>query len=563
MTMAKDNPISQDLYDLLATANYDPEVTDEKGQATQPNEGVVYSFDWISDTGKNYGTAVLVLGDVNDLQFFFGDNLGQGMEEPDKTEWFQFMGQLKEFATAHRYTWSPRNLNQLKHTMAGMAAIKEGLFEGYYGTRRRSYMGEETDARLVINHNRIIGENDKRYRYVESLFIETVDGERFRLPFKNLSGGKAMLEHVRQGGRPYDVRGVHIAEMVSEMAVLSRFNRARQGRMFEEATQNLVEQAEAYYRTLQETLRHMANTRGYQRYFESWTPATVTAEEALVEDLKTMFVEQSIDARIEVALPILAKIQQRDTKMKEAKIFETWIDRLSEGTWALPDTPEAQTKLNNLMSRELMVGPDAINATEQLYDIVGDDELFDILHDLAQRDPRANVWDDTDVQARLDALGVQMNTTPQAQEQPAVAPAAGTEPPQSVAEEVEISPVASAIVRRIMFNHPDLLKTYGPNLVNAAVDEVADYVGDVDEIGSSDVSGWVAQVERMLSENPPEAFGLDEGDNLATFVEEDQEAFVNKHREDPINYNAAITGAYYESDELAKIKSLAFPKQDK
>jgi hypothetical protein len=73
-------------------------------------------------------------------------------------------------------------------------------------------------------------------------------------------------------------------------------------------------------------------------------------------------------------------------------------------------------------------------------------------------------------------------------------------------EEYEPSPVAGAIVRRIMFNHPDLLKQYGPNLVNAAVDNVADYVGDVDEIGSSDVSAWVAQVERMLKENPPEAF---------------------------------------------------------
>ena len=73
----------------------------------------------------------------------------------------------------------------------------------------------------------------------------------------------------------------------------------------------------------------------------------------------------------------------------------------------------------------------------------------------------------------------------------------------------EPSPVASAIVRRIMFNHPELLQDYGPNLVNAAVSEVADYVGDVDEIGSSDVSSWVRQVERMLKENPPEAF--DEG----------------------------------------------------
>jgi hypothetical protein len=57
----------------------------------------------------------------------------------------------------------------------------------------------------------------------------------------------------------------------------------------------------------------------------------------------------------------------------------------------------------------------------------------------------------------------------------------------------------------------DLLKQYGPELVGAAVDNVADYVGDVEEIGSSDVSAWVAQVVKMLKDNPPEAF--DEGYN--------------------------------------------------
>jgi hypothetical protein len=53
----------------------------------------------------------------------------------------------------------------------------------------------------------------------------------------------------------------------------------------------------------------------------------------------------------------------------------------------------------------------------------------------------------------------------------------------------------------------DLLSKYGPVLVMQAIDEVADYVGDVEEIGSSDVSGWVKQVEQMLDSNPPEAFG--------------------------------------------------------
>jgi len=451
--MAIEN-ISQDIADLLATKDYDVKYTDGQGQDASPEESKTFAFDWVAGSGQNYGTVVIVLGDDNDLQLFFGDNLGKTMENPqDKLDWFGseretgFLPELKNFATQHRYTFSPKDINQLKHTMQGMAAIKEGLFEGYYGTRKISYVGEQTEARLVIKHNRMIGEDDKRYRYVESLFIETVDGERFKLPFVKLSGGRAMLEHVKQGGRPYDIRGQHINEIVSEMAVLSRFNRASQQRVFEGITQELVETVQHYYGELRESLQHMATGRGYSQYFESWTPADIGDETALVEDLKTMFIEQTLDARIEAALPTLAKIQQRGNAMKEAQIFENWANGIMEGTWALPDTPEAQAKLNELMSQELIVGPDATNAKEQLYDVIGDDKLFDILGDLAEQDPRANCWDDTDVQARLQELGIQMNTTPDAEQQQPVAPAAGqqapgTAPEQGVAEDQldELSP---------------------------------------------------------------------------------------------------------------------------
>ena len=443
--MAIEN-ISQDVADLLATKDYNVKYTDGQGQDSSPEEAKTFAFDWVAGSGKNYGTVVIVLGDENDLQLFFGDNLGKTMENPqDKLDWFGseretgFLPELKNFATQHRYTFSPKDINQLKHTMQGIAAIKEGLFEGYYGTRKISYVGEQTEARLVIKHNKMIGEDDKRYRYVESLFIETALGERFKLPFVKLSGGRAMLEHVKQGGRPYDIRGQHINEIVSEMAVLSRFNRASQQRVFEGVTQELVETAQHYYSELRGNLQHMATGRGYTQYFESWTPADIGDETALVEDLKTMFIEQTLDARIEAALPTLAKIQQRGNAMKEAQIFENWANQIMEGTWALPDTPEAQAKLDELMSQELIVGPDATNAKEQLYDVIGDDKLFDILADLAEQDPRANCWDDTDVQARLQELGIQMNTTPDAEQQQPVAPAAGqqapgTAPEQGVAE---------------------------------------------------------------------------------------------------------------------------------
>ena len=125
--------------------------------------------------------------------------------------------------------------------------------------------------------------------------------------------------------------------------------------------------------------------------------------------------------------------------MKEAQIFENWVNGIMEGTWALPDNPEAQEKLNQLMTGELLVGPDATNATELLYDVIGDDQLFDILGNLADRDPRANIWDDSDVQARLAELGIQ---TPQSSEAEPADVAQDTAPEQGMAEDQlgELSP---------------------------------------------------------------------------------------------------------------------------
>jgi len=191
----------------------------------------------------------------------------------------------------------------------------------------------------------------------------------------------------------------------------------------------------------------MASSRGYANYFESWHPATINEQEGVVDNIKTLFIEQSIDSRIEAALPLLAKIQQRGQDMKEADIFENWINRLAEGTWTLPETPEQLDKLKTLMTKELIVGPDAINATEQLYDLVGDDELFDRLHALADQDPRANAFNDTEVMNRLAELGIEM-PEPSAPGNPAepqtgaTAPVAAAVPPnpapqQPVAEDID------------------------------------------------------------------------------------------------------------------------------
>jgi hypothetical protein len=388
--MAQQTPAKR-LFDLLVTRNFDPETLDSSGKpATDPSQAEVFSFNFRAESGKDYGTVVIMLGDDNNLEIFSADNVAKTMEGNDKDNWFDFLEQLKVFAVKNFMSFSTRDLNRLRYSMQGQAAINESLLESWSGRKDVSWNAGATESRLMIKHKRSLGEDEARFRYVESLFIETAEGERYKLPFKNLTAGKAMLEHVRNGGRPYDLRGQHIAEMVNQLTLLSRFRRANQGQLLEGDTAQLVEQTNAYYENLRHSLKSLGSRGGYDKYFESWTPTEITEQEVVIEGLKHLFVTQSIDQRIEDALPLIAKIQQQENAMKEATIFEAWANKLMEGTWQLPDTPEKQAQLVKLMSAELPVGADATNATEQLYDLIGDDELFDRLQELADRDADAD-----------------------------------------------------------------------------------------------------------------------------------------------------------------------------
>jgi len=409
-----ENSAGQSLYNLLVTKDFEPEILDSSGKAvTDPNDAELFSFDW-KTANKNYGTVVVLLGQDNELELYYGDNLAQTMESGDRDEWYDFLTQMKQFAVRNLLTFELNNINRLKYTMQGMAAIKEGLFEGYYGKKNISYSDQPKRTRLMIKHNRDLGEGEARYRAIESLFVETSEGERFKLGFKNLTGGRAMARHVAEGGTPYDAFGQHITQIMNEINTLGRFIRSTAKKEFGQDAQRMLEAAVRHYQDLKAKAKQMISQRGYTEARQSFDPAQIRDSELAVEEIRNMFVEQHVDSRIEEALPLLARLAaagigaaDREDTMKEIQEFENWTMGVSEGTWARPDTPESVTKLKEIMSKPLPLGPDATNATEILYDVIGDDELFDRLADAANQDPAADAR--PFVQDRLKELGIDIN----------------------------------------------------------------------------------------------------------------------------------------------------------
>jgi len=390
----------KELYDILLSKDYDVNTLDATGKSvTDVDEANIFSFDF-TPQGKNYGTVVVLLGNNNDFEIYFGDNIGKGLERDAKNAWYDFLYQMRMFAKRNMLSFTLKNINKLKHTMKGMAAIKEGLFEGWRGTSKSSYNENKDKTRLIIRHSKKIGEGDQRFRNISSIFIENKQGERFKVPFNNIAGARAMARHVAEGGTPYDIFGAHITETVNNINTITKFLRVRN---LEESSVNnkIVEVCKHYKKKFKENIKQISGMRSYKQYQESWSPTTIEKSDALIEKISEHLVpEGSNDSRITDVLPVLAgligeqpvvenNVMESNT-MKEMALFEDWATTLTEGTWAIPNTPEAQEQLKMIMANPLPVGVEAMNATEILYDLIGDDKLFDELGELASNDPDAD-----------------------------------------------------------------------------------------------------------------------------------------------------------------------------
>jgi hypothetical protein len=77
--MASQTPAKQ-LFDLLVTKNFDPEMLDVAGKpAANPSEADIFSFDYTAESGNDYGTVVIMLADDNDLQVYSSTHQPKGL----------------------------------------------------------------------------------------------------------------------------------------------------------------------------------------------------------------------------------------------------------------------------------------------------------------------------------------------------------------------------------------------------------------------------------------------------------------------------------------------------
>jgi hypothetical protein len=405
--------ISAALFDKIRSRFSNVTLGDEKAKAeTDPEKARFFNFTYTSEDGAEFGTVTISLIDETTLKVYFGQNISGEMDREQRQEWYKFLRSLRKFAKRNLLTFDTRDINksglELKdvkqqarsddtYTAKDVTVTESRL----YGTPGRPYnsFADKGSTKLLIRHRDKVNDDihGARARRIQEIFLETERGERFLLPHTNLHGAYAMAEHLNHGGTMHDAIADHINGIVKEMNDMRHFVRATKHRQFEDQeTADMTRSAVQHYDALKRTLRQMRGARGYQAYFENWEPENVIIEDEVdVNALRERFVKKIYDDRFTEALPIVYKAYKKYQSEAAGQLgaeLEEWADTVTEGTWAAPDDENTVLALKAMVEKPVPTGIDGMDATNALYDIIGDDELFDAIYHLSQsQGPDADV----------------------------------------------------------------------------------------------------------------------------------------------------------------------------
>ena len=337
---------SNDLFNKIRSQFSNIEIGDESGQPTaDASKAVFFDFEFKEDA-DTFGRVSVSLADGESMKVFYNRNLVDKIDEDSKSEWYDFLKELKDFAVEHQLRFDVRDItksNLTKQDYKNLADTNEtvntdemseelaritklaGVNEGLTGSARRSY--ENLDkTKLIIRHTGSVDETvpGARSRQIQSLYIENEDGERFKYPMTHLAGARAMTRHVANGGRPHDEFGQHIVSTSEDIAKLNSFARYVSNKdQLNDNAGDIIEQTKLKLENLRSYVKNLSKQSHYEESMKNFKPSeAVVLDDETANSYKDKFTLKNLDGRVEEALPLIHKIMSELQNTEEEKVNE-------------------------------------------------------------------------------------------------------------------------------------------------------------------------------------------------------------------------------------------------
>ena len=312
--------VAQDLHGILAKKFESLTIADQSALSTvEPAKGRIFTLEYGS-AGKSYGSVTVNIVDPDALVVYYNTNISEDMRYDAKKDWYSFLKELRFFAKRNLMSFDVRNIGKDQLDKQDYAYIKTNdnsydnsevqMESKLSGSEKTSYQ-QFGETRLIIKHSTPVDEEKRgaRTRNIHNLFVET-NGERTKLPFKSLIAGRALAQHMNNGGAFDDVIGQHIHELTQEAYDLKKFvktfKRADNFAEQEEA-KKLIEQAKDRYQGIRETLKTLSGPKGYKSYVEQYQPTEDNIEQADLDEIRSKLIRIEKDNIVDTVLPSLAR----------------------------------------------------------------------------------------------------------------------------------------------------------------------------------------------------------------------------------------------------------------
>ena len=322
--------ISEDLFSKINGRFSSVTIGDQEGTIiNEPDNARFFDFTY-EDSGVELGKVSISLNDSKDtgsLVLIFSKDFIKNENELTQSNWYNFLKELRTFAKKRLLNFEIRDITKsnlqkkdyryLSQKVNGDGTMNESKL---YGTGKISYQ-DFGNSRIMIKHTENINTEiaSGRTQKIGKIYIESSEGERFKYPYKHLSGARAMARHVAEGGKPYDDFGKHITGLSEELAKLRKF-KTYMGRsaVMAESLSEYVDVVKERIATVKKTVESLQKPNFYKEAVEGFEAPVF---EDVPDDVKENWIDQltikQFNEELKDVFPYVYRLISEVTKAKE------------------------------------------------------------------------------------------------------------------------------------------------------------------------------------------------------------------------------------------------------
>ena len=434
--------IAKEIYGKIQTRFQNIEIGDENGEILSKKSDIpkarFFEFEY-EENEVPLGTVVVILDEDDGIIIQAGSDLVNDENGRAHKGAYKFIRSFKSFARDRLLKFKMQRLNKSqmdKRDYQYYSQRKEDFImeNKMYGTSRMSYqdLGEAT---LIIKHSQPVNLElpAGRTMHVESIYIENAQGERFRFPSKHINGARALAEHIKAGGNPYDSIGCYIIGLSEELGQLRKFkNYVGRQEQISEAMGDITSKVMERIEEVKKEILHLQRPSYYQEFSEAFEEReSKEIPEDIMNDWVDRLTIRTFNEELKSVFPYIYNLigedglpvkelsaddlldegggvdgdegddgycdscdrpskecfcdEKVDESFPEIKDFESFLESIVNEDNALfsPDTTvqkDAIDKFNNIMQTEIIPGNKGMTAEGNFKGLIDHPEFLEMLH---------------------------------------------------------------------------------------------------------------------------------------------------------------------------------------